>query len=197
MPRRKNVFYEGGYYHVYLRGNEKRNVFIYDEDYAKFLSRIEEYKEIYKISCICYCLMPNHLHLLLRQISDISISQFMHRLLCAYSMYFNKKHNRIGHVFQGRFKAKEVKDDDYLLYISRYIHRNPSDIVDTQEYIENYQWSSYAEYLQKCQRKICDQDIIYKLVHEAGYGVDYQKYVNMPIFDEKYSDINKYLSKLS
>jgi putative transposase len=120
----------------------------------------------------------------------------MHRVACAYSMYFNKKHDRVGHVFQGRFKAKEVKDDNYLLYLSRYIHRNPADIVDSKDFIENYQWSSYGEYLEKTTHKICDCKIIFQALHQAGYGVDYQKYVNTPISGEEFTDLKDYLIQL-
>src|SRR3989338_1297505 len=94
--------------------------------------------------------MPNHIHLLIRQDGDESIDRFIHRLHTAYTMYFNIKYERIGSVFQGRFKAKLVETDEYMLQVSKYIHLNPLEILRAQGpalKLELYEWSSYPLYI--------------------------------------------------
>ncbi len=93
-----------------------------------------------KIDLLSYCLMPNHFHFLLRQNSSRVISEFIRSLCASYVMYFNKKYDRVGALFQGVFKAIDVDNEDYLLWVSRYIHRNPSEF-------RTYPYSSYGEYL--------------------------------------------------
>lgn len=125
-------------------------VFIDDEDFAVFLSLIKRYLSatseknsrgnIYKnlsdsVELIAFCLMPNHFHLLLYQIEIDAITELMRAVCSSYSMYFNQKYDRKGTLFQGKFRAVYITSDDYLQYISRYIHRNPVDYL-------NYEWSS-------------------------------------------------------
>lgn len=95
-----------------------------------------------KIDLFCYNLMPNHYHFLLKQIQKTSITEFIHSISTTYCMYFNKKHQRVGSLFQGIFKAVDVAEDNYLIWLSRYIHRNHDDF-------QNYPYSSYADYLGK------------------------------------------------
>jgi putative transposase len=96
-----------------------------------------------KIELLAYCLMPNHFHLLIKQFSKNDMNKFMQSVITRYSMYFNKKYDRVGKLFQGHYKAVLVSDESYLLHLSRYIHLNPS------EYTKNLEsaYSSYAEYL--------------------------------------------------
>lgn len=96
-----------------------------------------------EIELLAFCLMPNHFHLLIRQNDKDSIKKFMQSLLTRYSLYFNKKYQRVGSLFQGKYKAVIVKDESYILHLSRYIHLNPSEY--TQDLINTY--SSYAYYL--------------------------------------------------
>ena len=118
-------FYQDGHYHIYNRGNRKQDIFLEEADYIGYLERLRKYKKEYKVSVLCYCLMPNHIHLLLKQDSEIPLYKFLHPLHTSYSMYFNKKYNKVGHLFQGRFKQKEVDKDEYLLRLSSYINLNP------------------------------------------------------------------------
>jgi len=103
--------------------------------------------------------MPNHFHLLLRQDSDDPIYKFMHALHTSYSIYFNKKYNKVGHMFQGRFKQKEIDKDEYLSKVTSYIHFNP--IKDgLVEELNNYKWSSYPDFIGIREGTLCDKDVI-------------------------------------
>lgn len=154
------ISYKGGYFHVYNRGNRKQNIFIKEEDYLNYLKRLRDYKNKYNISVICYCLMPNHFHLLIRQDSDTPIYRFMHALHTSYSVYFNKKYNKVGRMFQSRFKQKEITKDEYFSKVTSYIHFNPikDGLVDN---LENYQWSSYPDYIGTRQGTLCDKDEVF------------------------------------
>ena len=99
-------FVQGGYYHIYNRGNRKQNIFHSSKDYSRYLEKLKDYKKKHDISILAYCLMPNHIHLLLRQNSPEPVSTFIQKLHTAYSMYYNKKYEQVGHIFQNRFKAK-------------------------------------------------------------------------------------------
>lgn len=152
MPARTIHFLPNNYYHVYNRGSEKRTIFQSHRDYNKFLGRIKENAEKFAVEIICYCLMPNHFHFLLKQTSDnSSITRFMNALQLGYAKYFNTKYERVGPLFQGRFKAKPIETDEYLLQVSAYIHRNPiADLVDSgnlRSLLHTYPYSSYREYL--------------------------------------------------
>lgn len=144
MGYRAIEFIDENYYHVYSRGNEKRAIFLSDRDYIRFLDKLKEYSEQDKVSILCYCLMPNHYHTILKQLNSGSITNFIHRLQTSYAMYFNLKNDRVGHLFQGPFKAKLIEEDAYMLQVSRYIHLNPQDI--RKDPIK-YRWSSLKSYL--------------------------------------------------
>lgn len=166
------VYVSDSYYHIYNRGVEKRTIFEDTQDYKVFLSYIkysllpppkpentriifalqgENFKGIPRlpknfsdeINLLAYCLMPNHFHLLVKQKSKKSIEKFTRSIITRYSMYFNKKYERVGSLFQGPYKAILITEDAYLLHLSRYIHLNPSEFNDNL--INAY--SSYTEYL--------------------------------------------------
>ncbi len=178
------VSYQGGYFHIYSRGNNKQNIFLEDADYLKYLEKLREYKEKHNISIICYCLMPNHIHLLLCQNSKTPISKFMASLHTSYSMNFNWKHNKVGHVFQGRFKQKEVNKDDYLLQVSFYIHFNP--VKDgLVKKLEDYKWSSYSDYIGLRDGTLCDKELILM----GGTSKDYRKNIEERLKDELIKDV--------
>ena len=164
-------YVEEGYYHIYNRGVEKRKIFLDEQDYKVFLKYLKLYldppgklpirkvsignntfqtvprplKNYYdKVKLLSYCLMPNHFHLLIKQTDKKSIELFMRSLATKYSVYFNKKYNRVGSLFQGPYKAVLASDDIYLLHLSRYIHLNPG-----KDSPYRMAYSSYPEYLQK------------------------------------------------
>lgn len=155
----QKISYQGGYFHVYNRGNRKQDIFLEDVDYIGYLARLREYKDKRKISIICYCLMPNHFHLLLRQDSEIPIFSFLQSLHTSYSMYFNNKYDKVGHLFQGAFKQKEIDKDEYLLHLSSYIHLNPLSAGLVSK-LEDYQWSSYPDYIGAREGTLCDKEVI-------------------------------------
>ncbi len=166
MPKRKESLLNGQIYHIFNRGVEKRKVFLNNKDYNRFLEALSHYssnelkfstksklspkklesKGIESVEVLGYCLMPNHFHFLLRQKVDDGISKFVRNLLNSYTKYFNIKNDRVGPLFQGRFKAVMIDNDEQLIHVSRYIHLNPL-IANLVFDIESYQWSSYKTYL--------------------------------------------------
>ncbi|MBU1085023.1 transposase, partial [Patescibacteria group bacterium] len=155
------------FYHIYNRGVAKQEIFLDEYDYKKFLGylklyltpielqgstlkvpisrQLKNYSE--KVKLICYCLMPNHFHLLLYQTEIDSINYFMRSLGTKFSMYFNRKYKRVGPVFQGTYKAVEIKSESQLTYITKYIHRNPIEILPSGINLEGYKYSSYPNFL--------------------------------------------------
>ncbi len=161
MNQRTIPFQPNSYYHVYNRGHNKQTIFLDYKDYARYLKRLKEYLKKHDVILLAYCLMPNHVHLLLYQKGEESIDRFIHRLHTAFTMYFNKKYERVGAVFQGRFKAKLIDTDEYLLHVSRYIHINPIELLHAQgralnSELEAYPWSSYGEYVSARSTRLTD-----------------------------------------
>lgn len=166
MPRKNSLktYIEDGYYHLYNRGVEKRDIFLNDCDYKVFLHFLKEYLQplssedlnpfkqpkslANEISLLAYCLMPNHFHLLVKQKIKNGITRLMSRIGTNYVMYFNKRYDRVGPLFQGVYKAVLVETDGQLLHLSRYIHSNPLEIEDKNfEKLIDYPYSSYRDYL--------------------------------------------------
>lgn len=144
MPTKARLWYEGASYHVTTRGNNKGNIFRETHDFEKYLSIIYEAMEYYDYSqyqIICYCLMTNHVHLMIKT-SDKPLADFMGRINSRYTKYFNKKYECSGHLFQGRYFSDIVRDNTQILEASRYIHLNPvkAKIVSSPC---DYRWSSY------------------------------------------------------
>ncbi|MEK7175446.1 MAG: transposase [Patescibacteria group bacterium] len=187
----------GEYYHVYNRGTDKRIIFKNDKDYYRFLillylcnsslsvdlgdslrhgstlsEMLDTEREETLVSIGAYCLMPNHFHLLLKENKENGISLFMQKLTTAYTMYFNKKYDRSGALFQGKFKAKHANTDNYLKYLFSYIHLNPIKLIDknwtedgikdldkAENYLNNYIFSSYPDYIGEKRKEKCILDI--------------------------------------
>ncbi len=147
MPRKARKRSETGVYHIVMRGINRQSIFENEEDYEKFMQTIYKYKTKSGYEVYAYCLMGNHVHLLLRVIEE-PLDQVMRRICGSYVYWYNKKYDRIGNLFQDRFKSEAVEKDEYLITVQRYIHQNPikAGIVGK---IEEYKWSSYQEYLKK------------------------------------------------
>jgi len=147
MPRQSRRISESKIYHVMIRGNERKEIFNDDEDKSKFIEILSAKNDDNQYSIYAYCLMDNHVHLLLNE-GDGEVSRIMQRINISYAYYFNKKYDRIGHLFQDRFKSGAIEDDNYLLATVRYIHNNPvkAKLVSNPS---EYKWSSYNDYISK------------------------------------------------
>lgn len=141
MARPLRVQFEGAIYHVTCRGNARNDVFLDAKDRTMFLGMLGKTIERYNWLCHAYCLMDNHYHLLV-ETPDANISKGMHYLNCVYTIYFNRNHDRVGHVLQGRYKSILVERDSHLLELTRYIVLNPVRAGFVKR-PEEWPWSSY------------------------------------------------------
>lgn len=151
-----------GIYHIIMRGINKQNIFEDEEDRDRFIDTLRIYKDISKFKLYAYCLMTNHIHLLIKE-EEESISQTIKRISSSYVKWYNGKYERCGHLFQDRFKSEVVENEIYLLTVIRYIHQNPVKAYLVNK-VEEYLWSSYQEYLH--QSLIVDKDMILGLISE-------------------------------
>lgn len=142
LPRRKSAT---NIYHVMLRGINRQSIFEEKEDYYRFLETLKKYKTISKYEIFAYCLMSNHVHVLIKTENE-SLSSIIKRIAGSYVYWFNNKYYRDGHLFQDRFKSEVVESDEYLLTVIRYIHQNPVKAGMVDE-ICDYEYSSYSSYV--------------------------------------------------
>jgi putative transposase len=137
---------ESGIYHVMLRGNERKPVFLDEEDKNRYVEIMLQKKEAAGSHLYAYCIMDNHVHMVIRELENGQpLETLMKRIGVTYALYFNKKYKRVGHVFQDRFRSEVIEDESYLLSVIRYVHRNPVKSEMVQEL--NYSWSSYHWYI--------------------------------------------------
>ncbi len=162
MARPLRIEYEGAFYHITARGNEGREIYFANSDYEKFKSYLKQAQEKYGCLLHCYVLMTNHYHLLM-QTPRGNLSKVMHYINASYTNYINKKHQRSGHLFQGRYKAILVEHDSYLLELSRYLHLNPvrAHLVASPE---GYPHSSYRSYISGTKDDILFRDLILGMI---------------------------------
>lgn len=154
MARAQRIEYEGAVYHVTARGNERRAIFRDDADREHFLRVLHESVTGFEVRLYLFCLMTNHIHLVV-ETPRANLGRFMHRLQTAYTIHFNLRHRRSGHLMQGRYGAKLVEKDAYLLRLSRYVHLNPVFTAALQKrplderisVLRQYVWSSYRSYI--------------------------------------------------
>ncbi len=145
MARPWRVQYEGAIYHIMSRGVGRGEIFLVDDDYLRFISYLERSVGKFKINIFAFVLMSNHFHLFLRT-NEANVSRVLHWLQTSYSIYYNRKHSRSGHLFQGRFKSIVVGDESYWQNLSLYIHLNPIRAGIVEE-LSQYKWSSYNDYV--------------------------------------------------
>lgn len=144
MPRSTRKISSTGVYHAVWRGNNKITIFKDQEDYRKFLSLLEEKRKEKKYILYAWCLMPNHVHILLKE-KNQSISVFFQELGSAFVSWYNRKYERVGHLFQGRFYSEPVEDWSYFFTVIRYIHVNPIQ-ANICKLPEDYPYSTYLSY---------------------------------------------------
>ena len=184
---RKTEFANNEYYHIYNRGVDKREVFLDEGDYARFLTSMREFNRVDPIGSlyekylaeekrglsphkgdlvptltplveiVAYCLNPNHFHIILRQLSEGGISKFMLKLSSGYSSYFNKKYKRSGSLFQGPFKSIHIDSNEYLLHLSAYVNKN--NFIHGYN-CDNWKYSSLLDYLGKRCGTLCNKEAI-------------------------------------
>lgn len=145
MSRKMREKSNSGIYHVMLRGINRQTLFEDDEDRQRFIDTMGYYKTISGYSLYGYCLMDNHVHLLIREM-DENISMGIKRISSSFVYWYNQKYNRCGHLFQERYKSEVVDNEGYFLTVLRYIHQNPIKAGIAKD-MEQYPWSSYREYI--------------------------------------------------
>lgn len=191
-------FANGCCYHIYNRGVEKRIIFNNRWDYSHFLQLLNYYRKFPQplkfsdfrrgamelkqiknkkelITIYAYCLMPNHFHLLLKQENENGITKFLKQITNSYTRYFNTKYDRIGPLVQGTFKAKLIETDEYLLELSKYIHRNPIKLSNWANGM--YPYSSYKYYLSKDKHSFCNTSFISSYFSENNPNLSYQGFI--------------------
>lgn len=195
------------YYHIYNRGVDKRNIFLDNNDYIRFIRSMREFNclkstgglfvlnnlkrqkgteslnfrdSVPLIEMIAYCLNPNHYHFLLKQVFNGGISEFIKRIATGYTTYFNNKNNRSGVLFQGPFKSVEIKSDGQMQRTSCYINGN-AEIHDITK-AKNWPWSSYLDYLDLRKGNLCNKNIILKQFKNTR---EYEELTNKIINDYK------------
>lgn len=201
MPRRQITFTANNFYHLYSRGDRREPIFRDSNDYLRLLRKLEEYRQKYSFDLIAYCLIPNHLHFLAKQLTAVSVSKFLGVLLNSYARYFGLKYELpTGHLFQGRFGAKLIESEGDLLQVSRYIHLNPvkekllgldftyktpRKIKDRAvlKQLRDYRWSSYPFYSgQAVQSEVrVNPDTIIEIEKDLK---KYQKFVESKLTDQ-------------
>ncbi len=147
MARRQRIHFPGAYYHVILRGNDRQDIFYDKADRYKFYLLLQEGIERFGHSILSFCLMTNHVHLLC-QVSDTPLARIIQNLAFRYTRWVNWRQNRVGHLFQGRYKAILVDADEYLLQLTSYIHLNPIRARLVNDPVD-YLWSSHRAYADK------------------------------------------------
>ena len=174
MPRKPRVHVQEAFYHVLARGNQKQLIFYDDEDYQIYLRLTKKYSERYNVELHGYVLMPNHVHFLVR-VNSVPLARFMQGIQQTYTQIFNKRHEKVGHLFQGRYKSFYIDKEVYLLELIRYIHLNPVKAGLVKE-PQNYRWSSQRNYYHARVGSWVDTSFITSLLATYGGTVidDYQ-----------------------
>jgi putative transposase len=168
----------GSLYHAMMRGNNRQKIFFSAEHKIKFSNIIQEALNKFSCRLHAYCFMSNHIHLIV-EVAEIPLCKFMQNISFRYARWFNKKNSKIGHLFQGRYKSILIQDEQYLLELCRYIHRNPvkAKIAPSPE---SYLWSSHKTYLgQKDLINVTTSKVLsalHRIVNNPN--ISYQKFIN-------------------
>ncbi len=194
MARPLRIEYPGAWYHFTCRVNERNRIFKDDTDRKEFLTILKDSLEKYMVQLHGYVLMENHLHLILHTPSG-NLNRFAQRFNTAYRVYYNRRHTRTGHLYQGRYKAILIEKDSYLLVLSRYIHLNPVKIKKIKklpiseqiEYLRNYNWSSNLGYgsLRYRDDFMCYRDVMEYTGEDNKYGrKSYREFVEEAMLND-------------
>ncbi len=174
MPKRKTQFIQHNYYHIYNRGAGRHNLFLEKDNYHYVLRRVKEYSRKFQLAVIAYCLMPNHYHFLIRQDSVVLVSELPKRVFGGYSRAVRQRYDWTGTLFEGRFQAKHVNTDTYLLHLCRYIHANP--VKDGLVHVpEDWPYSNYQEWIGLRDGTLIDRPFV---AEHFPSSADYIAFVN-------------------
>ena len=186
MPRQSRQKSESGIYHIMLRGINQQIIFEDEEDYLRFIETVQTYKTVSGYKLFAYCLMSNHVHLLLK-VEKEDLDVIMKRIAGSYVYWYNWKYHRKGHLFQDRFKSEPVEDDEYFLTVLRYIHQNPIKAGIAKE-LDQYNFSSYKHYLSK-KDFIIDNHFVFSILNDDEF-IEFHKEENedkcLDIEEQKY-----------
>jgi len=192
MPRQSRIDTAGALHHIMVRGIEKTKIFRNDADRDHFLERLGSLLEETKTTCYAWALIPNHFHLLL-QTGPVTISTVMRRLLTGYSLWYNRRYRRHGHVFQNRYKSILCQEDSYLLELVRYIHLNPmrAGVVKSLDELNNYAYSGHSVILGKEKREWQNIQVVLAMFgeHTGAARRAYKTFVEKGISEEKRYDL--------
>lgn len=176
MPRKRRIHYRSAFYHVMLRGNNRKKVFFDKDDYQQFLSLVREAADAYCFVIHLYCLMTNHIHFVI-EVGDVPLSRIMQSIVSRYAKIHNKKYKKIGHLFQGRYKSKLISDDHYLLELCYYIHMNPIKAKMCQS-LNEYVWSSHHGHMAQIDERWFNTSYLRLVIsNHFGGGVTYSDFV--------------------
>ena len=176
MPRQARKKSQTGIYHIMLRGINGQQIFADSEDYEKFLEILKDCKAISEFEIFAYCLMGNHIHLLLKEVKE-PIDQIMKRIATRFVYWYNIKYQRVGHLFQDRFKSEPVENDEYFLTVIRYINQNPVKAGICKK-PQDYTFSSYNEFFKK--QTFVDCGFVFGMIKKD----DFIKFNNEKAFEQ-------------
>ena len=160
MPRQPRQLLHQSYYHIMARGNNKNIIFHKEDDYKYYLDLIKKYKKLHPFSLYHYCLMPNHVHLLVRTNKGTDFSNFMKKINLSYFCYYRNHYGWTGHFWQDRFKSQPVGKDNYFLQCGKYIELNPVRSGITEK-PSDYKFSSYLHYAEGKKNNLITLDMFY------------------------------------
>ena len=189
MPRITRGLADNHIYHILNRGNNKQRIFSKQQDYEAFADLIKKAKKLYPLKLLAYCLMPNHFHMIVRPALAEHLSKWMQWLMTSHVRRYNKHHNAVGHVWQGRFKSFIIQDNEYLINAIRYVEANPvrAGLVNKAS---DWAWSSHKETIGE--RKQC-------LIDPAPIELpaNWREYVDAPIAEKILQDLRKSVERHS
>ena len=188
MTRKPRIEFPGAVYHVIVRGNNREDIFNKSEEKRRYLKTIEKYKKKYPFTIYAYVIMPNHVHLLIK-VGETPLSKIMQGIQMVYTLYYNAKYDRVGHVFQQRYKAKLCDKEEYFLTLISYIHQNPVKAGLSKDLM--YFWSSHKDYLHPDKTDFVDSAFPLSLFDQNGVNATkkYQRFLadaeeNKPDIDD-------------
>ena len=187
IPRAPREKSNTNVYHIIVRGINRQDIFLDKQDFMKFLKEIERTKKTYLYELYAYVLMPNHVHLVINDVNN-NLSTIMQSLNISYTYYFNKRYERVGHLFENRFKSKNIERESYLKNVIRYVHKNPENAGIKGQYL----WNSYREYLSNKQILV-DKQFIVDLFENSieNFKKFHEDYIKNQDIDKDYEMIAK------